>query len=96
MERQYGCRYDLPDLKGKAHVVTIESAPYETLKSLDGKEAQKIVLHFKNAVKTLPLNLTNFEDWPGQRIELYPTKTARTMAGRRPRSTPRSKEEGDD
>ncbi len=75
------------DLKGKPHTVTIESAPYETLKSLDGKEAQKIVLHFKNAEKTLPLNATNFdavcdatgcpdtEDRPGQRIELYPTKT---------------------
>jgi hypothetical protein len=75
------------DLKGKPHTVTIESAPYETLKSLDGKETQKIVLHLKNAEKTLPLNATNFdavciatgcpdtEDWPGQRIELYPTKT---------------------
>ena len=37
------------DLKGKPHIVTIESAPYETLKSLDGKETQKIVLYFKNA-----------------------------------------------
>jgi hypothetical protein len=80
------------DLKGKAHIVTIESAPYEALKNLDGKEMQKIVLHFKNAEKTLPLNLTNFdavcdatgcpdtEDWPGQRIELYPTRT--TMGGK--------------
>jgi hypothetical protein len=75
------------DLKGKACVVRIESAPYETLKSLDGKETQKIVLHFQNAEKTLPLNATNFDgvcdatgcpdtdDWPGCRIELYPTKT---------------------
>ena len=75
------------DLKGKAHVVTIESAPYETLKNLDGKETQKIVLHVRKAEKTLPLNATNFdavcdatgcpdtEDWPGQQIELYPTKT---------------------
>ena len=80
------------DLKGKPHTVIIESAPYETLKGLDGKEAQKTVLHFKNAEKTLPLNLTNFdavcgatgfpdtEDWPGQRIELHPTKT--TMGGK--------------
>ena len=80
------------DLKGKPHVVTIESAPCETLKSLDGKETQKVVLHFQNAEKTLPLNVTNFdavcdatgyldtEDWPGQRIELYPTKT--TMGGK--------------
>ena len=94
------------DLKGKAYVATIDSAPYETLKTLDGKEEQKIVLHFKNAEKTLPLNVTNFdavcdatgcpdtEDWPGQRIELYPTQT--TMGGkvvgciriRRPSSCP--------
>jgi hypothetical protein len=75
------------DLKGKACVATIESAPYETLKGLDGTENKKIVLYFKNAEKALPLNTTNFDavcdatgrpdtdDWPGQRIELYPTKT---------------------
>jgi hypothetical protein len=75
------------DLKGKACVATIESAPYETLKGLDGNETKKTVLHFKNTEKTLPLNVTNFDavcdvtgcldtdDWPGQRIELYPTKT---------------------
>jgi hypothetical protein len=54
------------DLKGKPYIVTIESARFETLKSLDGKETQKIVLHFKNAEKTLPLNATNFDavcDW---------------------------------
>jgi hypothetical protein len=76
------------DLKGKPCIVTIESAPYETLKGLDGKENNRIVLYFKNTEKALPLNATNFdavcdvtgcfdtEDWPGQRIELYPTKTA--------------------
>jgi hypothetical protein len=80
------------DLKGKPHIVTIESAPYETLKGLDGKENKKIVLYFKNAEKTLPLNATNFdaacdatgcpdtEEWAGQRIELYPTRT--TMGGK--------------
>jgi hypothetical protein len=80
------------DLKGKPRTVTIESARYETLKSLDGKETQKIVLYFENVPKSLPLNATNFdavcdatgcpdtEDWPGQRIELYPTKT--TMGGK--------------
>ena len=80
------------DLKGKPHIVTIESALYETLKGLDGKENKKIVLYFKNTEKTLPLNATNFdgvcdatgcpdtEDWPGQRIELYPTRT--TMGGK--------------
>jgi hypothetical protein len=94
------------DLKGKPHIVTIESALYETLKGLDGNENKKIVLYFKNTEKTLPLNATNFdgvcdatgcpdtEDWPGQRIELYPTRT--TMGGkavdciriRRPSSRP--------
>ena len=81
-----------PDLKGKPRIVTIESARYETLKGLDGKETQKIVLYFENVPKSLPLNATNFdavcdatgipdtEDWPGQRIELYPTKT--TMGGK--------------
>jgi hypothetical protein len=71
------------DLKGKPHIVAIERASYETL-----KESQKIVLYFKNAGKSLPLNATNFDavcdatgcpdtdDWPGQRIELYPTKTS--------------------
>src|SRR5215472_14870223 len=80
------------DLKGKPRIVTIESAPYETLKGLDGKENQKIVLYFENVPKSLPLNATNFdaicdatgfpdtEDWPGELIELYPTKT--TMGGK--------------
>src|SRR5262245_45548337 len=80
------------DLKGKPRIVTIESAQYETLKGLDGKETQKIVLYFENVPKSLPLNATNFdavcdstgcpdtEDWPGKRIELYPTKT--TMGGK--------------
>jgi hypothetical protein len=94
------------DLKGKPRIVTIESARYETLKGLDGKETRKIVLYFENVPKSLPLNATNFdavcdatgfpdtEDWPGQQIELYPTKT--TMGGktmdciriRRPSSRP--------
>jgi hypothetical protein len=80
------------DLKGKPRIVKIESARYETLKGLDGKESQKIVLYFENVPKSLPLNATNFdavcdatgfpdtEDWPGQRIELYPTRT--TMGGK--------------
>jgi hypothetical protein len=95
------------DLKGKATVVTIDRAPLENLKSLDGEEQKKVVLYFRGAQKSLPLNLTNFdavcdatgvvdtEDWPGQRIELYPAKT--TMGGKtvdciriRPASAPRS------
>jgi hypothetical protein len=81
-----------PDLKGKPRIVKIESAPYETLKGLDGKETRKIVLYFENVPKSLPLNATNFdavcdatgfpdtEDWPGELIELYPTRT--TMGGK--------------
>src|SRR5262245_51678843 len=80
------------DLKGKPRIVKIESAPYETLKGLDGKENQKIVVYFENVSKSLPLNATNFdavcdatgcpdtEDWPGHWIELYPTRT--TMGGK--------------
>jgi hypothetical protein len=80
------------DLKGKPRIVTIERAPYEPLKGLDGKENQKIVLYFENVPKSLPLNATNFdavcdatgcpdtEDWPRQRIELYPTRA--TMGGK--------------
>jgi hypothetical protein len=75
------------DLKGNPHVVTIERAPFETLKSLDGQETQKIVLYFAKATKSLPLNLTNFdsvcdatgqfdtEDWLGQQIDVYPSRT---------------------
>jgi hypothetical protein len=80
------------DLKGKPVAVAIDRAPLETLKSLDGEEQNKVVLYFRNAQKSLPLNATNFdavcdatgcfdtEDWPGQRIELYPTRT--TMGGK--------------
>jgi hypothetical protein len=79
------------DLNGKPIAVTIKQASFETLKSPEGKEQNKIVLSFHGAKKTLPLNLTNFESceelcgidtdsWPGHTIELYPTKT--TMAGK--------------
>jgi hypothetical protein len=74
------------DLHGKPIAVTIERASFETLKSPEGKEQNKIVLSFRGAKKALPLNLTNFEsceeicgvdtdNWPGHTIELYPTKT---------------------
>jgi hypothetical protein len=74
------------DLNGKPVAVTIKGASFETLKSPEGKEQNKIVLSFQGAKKTLPLNLTNFEsceeicgadtdNWPGHKIELYPAKT---------------------
>jgi hypothetical protein len=80
------------DLNGKPVVLTIIEAPTETLKSLDGKESTKTVLYFKGNKKTLPLNITNWDsvagicgaddtdDWPGNRIEVYPTTT--TMGGK--------------
>jgi hypothetical protein len=79
------------DLQGKPAATTIESAVLETLKSPEGKTQDKVVLYFAGAKKSLPLNVTNFDavadicgvdtdDWPGCRIELYPTKTL--MAGK--------------
>ena len=73
------------DLAGKPLVVEIKDAPTETLGS--GNEAEKkTVLYFLNGVKPLPLNMTNWDavaaiagddtdDWPGHRVELYPTTT---------------------
>jgi hypothetical protein len=74
------------DLSGKPITVTIESAPLETLKSPEGKEQTKTVLYFKKTKKALPLNVTNWDavadiagddsdDWPGHKVELYPTTT---------------------
>src|SRR5829696_7494989 len=74
------------NLNGKTIVVTIERAPLETLKNSDGKEESKTVLYFAGAKKALPLNLTNWDacaeicgedtdNWPGNRIELYPART---------------------
>ena len=79
------------DLLGKRVTVTIASAPFETLKSPDGKEQGKTVLHFAGGKKCFPLNLTNWQscaeicgddtdDWPGNKIVLVPTKTE--MAGK--------------
>lgn len=75
----------------KPTVVTIESAPLETLKNHEGKEQLKVVLYFRGAKKALPLNVSNWDavaeicgadtdDWPGGKIELYATTTQ--MAGK--------------
>jgi hypothetical protein len=73
------------DLAGKPLEVEIKDAPTETLGS--GNDAEtKTVLYFRNGVKPLPLNMTNWDavatvgggntnDWPGHRVELYPTTT---------------------
>jgi hypothetical protein len=79
------------DLQGKPTVMAIEGAVLETLKSPEGKTQDKVVLYFAGAKKSLPLNVTNFDavadicgadtdDWPGCRIEIYPSKTQ--MAGK--------------
>jgi len=74
------------DLADKPRVLEIASAPLETLKS-NGGEQNKIVVYFKNAKKSLPLNRVNFDSiadivgddetdrWPGTRVEVYPTTT---------------------
>src|SRR5258706_5164387 len=73
------------DLAGKPLGAEIERAPTETLGS--GNDAEKkTVLYFRNGVKPLPLNKTNWDavaaiagddtdNWPGHRVELYPTTT---------------------
>lgn len=74
------------DLDGTPLVVTIVSAPLETLKNPEGKEQTKTVLYFRGTKKLLPLNVTNWDavadiagddsdDWAGHKIELYPAKT---------------------
>ena len=79
------------DLGGKPVVVRIQAAPYEPLKSPEGKEQSKTVLYFAKAKKALPLNMVNWDSvadicgddtdtWPGHSIEIYPTQT--TMGGK--------------
>ncbi len=79
------------DLAGKPVVVKIQAAPFETLKSPEGKEQSKTVLYFTKAKKALPLNMINWDSvadicgddtdaWPGHSIEIYPATT--TMGGK--------------
>jgi hypothetical protein len=72
------------DLGGKSINVVIAAAAKETLKAPTGKEQDKVVLSFKGAKKSLPLNMTNFDavaaiagtddwdTWPGVGLQLYP------------------------
>jgi hypothetical protein len=73
------------DLGGKSLVLTIKSVSRKTLKTHDGKEQEKTVLHFVETDKVLPLNLTNWDavaaatgedddaNWPDHKIEAFPT-----------------------
>jgi hypothetical protein len=74
------------DLAGKARVLEIAEAVFETLKNASGEQQQKTVSYFVNEKKCLPLNLTNWDsvadiagedtdDWSGARIEVYPSTT---------------------
>jgi hypothetical protein len=73
------------DLGGKSLVLTIKSVSREPLKTHDGKEQEKTVLHFVGFHKVLPLNMTNWDavaaatgedddaNWPSHKIEVFPT-----------------------
>jgi hypothetical protein len=81
------------DLQGKSVVVEIEEERLEELTDTNGKTANKSVLSFVGKEKKLVLNATNWDsiveitgcedsrDWPGNKVELYPTTTL--MAGRK-------------
>jgi hypothetical protein len=81
------------DLKGRPVIVEIEEERLEELTDTNGKTASKPVLSFVGKEKKLVLNATNWDviveitgcedsrDWPGHKVELFPTTTL--MAGRR-------------
>lgn len=76
------------DLGGKPLTVTIKSATIEALNNPNGGGQQdKLLLSFVNQAKKLVCNVTNYnsisdlhgdetDNWPGKRIELYPTKAS--------------------
>jgi len=74
------------DLNGRSRILEIDAAPLETLKDASGEKQTKTVLYFAAESKSLPLNMTNWDsvadicgddtdDWPGQKVELYPATT---------------------
>jgi hypothetical protein len=79
------------DLKGKPVRLVIKGEYEEELEDASGKKKKKSILSFDGTNKELVLNGTNFDsiaditgeydskNWPGKKIELYPTKTP--MAG---------------
>lgn len=80
------------DLNGKETVVTINSIEIESFKEEDGTKKKKVILAFDELDQKLIVNTTNrdvlvelygddTDDWVGQKISLYVTKT--TFAGKR-------------
>jgi hypothetical protein len=76
------------DLGGKPLVVTIKATTVEALNNPNGGGQQdKLLLSFVNQPKRLVCNVTNYNsiaelhgeetsNWPGKRIELFPTKAS--------------------
>src|SRR5262245_59321773 len=83
-------RFPSKDLKtedlAEPVTLTIKAVKDQTL-NYDGRESKKPVLHFKETVKTFPLNVTNWESladvtgedddskWPDHRAEFYASTT---------------------
>ena len=92
------------DLAGKPLEVEIKDAPTETLGS--GSDAEtKTVLYFRNGVKPLPLNMTNWDavaaiagddtnDWPGHRVGALSDHDGTEGQGCRLHPHPRTAAEG--
>jgi hypothetical protein len=75
------------DLSGKPLDVVIKSLKIESMKDMNGGNVDKPVLSFVNQTKSMVLNKTNAgllvelhgnesDNWPGKRIQLYPTKAS--------------------
>jgi len=73
------------DLQGKTVTLTIKAVTMEEMTTHDNKTAVKPVVWFEKATKGFVMNLTNAliiknlygdetDNWPGQRIAIYPTR----------------------
>ena len=74
------------DLGGKEFSLRINAVDEVEVEDRDGNTKAKLLVHFDNTEKGLLLNVTNLEsieaacggdtdDWPGNPIILFPTKT---------------------
>jgi hypothetical protein len=75
------------DLNGQPVTLVIKSAGVNALKDMKGNTEDKLVVTFVNQAKGLVCNLTNYDaiadlhgdetdQWPGKRIELFPSKAS--------------------